>query len=145
MNCLLGPLRGNHQSLASIILHALAASASGCAAADDVGGCWIAEGEGRTVSFFVDTDDDAIDGLEAVGEARVVTYGGTWERTDAASYRIDGTCERVDGDAGVTCDAVRPWSMRCDLADDGGSLTCVGAPFSAATTLDPCPANDAAP
>jgi hypothetical protein len=135
-----------HPSFLPLSLLVVAASSTaGCAAADDVGGCWIAKEEGRTVSFFVDTDDDGIEGLERLGEARVIGYRGTWERTDAATYRIDGSCERVDGDTGVTCDAVRPWSMRCELGEDGEELTCVGSPFSAATTLTTCPASGAAP
>ncbi len=119
-------------SLAAVWLGTIA-----CTSADEVGGCWTGESGKRSVSFFLDSDDAKVVGQEIGSDHSVIEFSGTWERTDASRYRIDGGCDRVEGGGSITCNAVPSWSMQCTLVDDT-QLDCVGAPFSAKTTLSPC-------
>lgn len=120
----------------------LAASGfAGCASSDPIGGCWEATIDGeRTVSFFVDTDDDSVVGAEVTGEGDDAVRTEFEGRLDGEgdSYGIDASCTGGGGASG--CDGVAGWSMRCTL-DEGGEepvLRCTGSPFAGPTELATC-------
>jgi hypothetical protein len=117
------------------------AALTGCASSDPIGGCWETELDGgRTVSFFVDTDDDSVIGAETTGEGEDVVRTDFEGRLDGGgdSYGIDASCTGGGGANG--CDGVADWSLRCTLDESGEEpvLRCTGAPFAGPTELTTC-------
>ena len=136
-----GAARGGSRAPVLAVAGLAGALLTGCASSEAIGGCWSATLDGeRTISFFVDTDDDSVVGSDVRGEGDDAVRTDFEGRLDASGdgYGIDASCSGGGGSTG--CDGVADWSLRCTLDESGDEpvLRCSGMPFTSATDLTTC-------